>query len=113
MAEREIIWVVVSTTSSRQADKIGLAVLKKHLCACYSIMPRQKAVYFWPPESNKVEISRGPLLVLETMPKMYNKIVDIVKEMHSEEIPFIGQWEMENVEKNFYKWLVSEVGSRK
>jgi uncharacterized protein involved in tolerance to divalent cations len=109
MSKNEIIWVTVNTNSSKEADKIGLAALKARFCACYSIIPRIKSVYYWPPKSNKLETSRGPLLVLETLPKHYNKIIELVKKLHSDKIPFIGQWEMENVEKNFYKWLKKEL----
>ena len=109
MSEREIIWVVVNTNSTREANKIGLAVLKQRLCACYGIIPRIKSVYYWPPSSNKLEVSRGPLLTLETLEKNYAKIIKLVKSIHTDKVPFIGQWEMENVEKNFYNWLKGEV----
>lgn len=109
MADREIIWVVVNTNSLKEAEKIGRAVLKKRLCACFGIIPRIKSVYYWPPKSNKLETSKGPLLTLETLPKHYSKITELVKSLHSDKVPFIGQWEMENVEKNFYNWLKAEV----
>lgn len=109
MSKNEIIWVTVNTNSTKEAGKIGLSVLKARFCACYSIVPRIKSVYYWPPKSNKLETSRGPLLVLETLPKHYSKIVKLVKSVHSDKVPFIGQWEMENVEKNFYNWLKQEL----
>ena len=109
MAEREIIWVVVSANSAREAEKIGRAVLKKRLCACYSLIPRVKSLYYWPPKSKKLETSKGPLLTLETLPKHYPAITKLVKSLHSDRLPFIGQWEMEHVEKNFYQWLKGEL----
>jgi|SRR3989344_2753393 len=109
MSEREIIWVVVNTNSTKEAEKIGRAVLKKRLCACFGILPRIKSVYYWPPKSSKLETSRGPLLTLETLPKHYSSIIKIVKKLHSDKVPFIGQWEMENVDKDFYKWMKSEL----
>lgn len=117
MAEREIIWVTVSTTSIREADKIGKAALKARLCACYGLIPKIKSVYYWPPRSNKrkknqrgrLETSKGPLLVLETMERKYEGIVKLVKSLHSDKVPFIGQWEMENVSKEFYAWMKGEL----
>jgi len=109
MSKNEIIWVTVSTSSSREANKIGTAVLKKRLCACYSLIPRMKSVYYWPPKLGKIETSKGPLLILESFPKSYNKIVKIVKEMHADTVPFIGQWEMENVAPDFYAWMKGEL----
>lgn len=122
MQDREIIWVVVNTNSTKEADKIGLACLKRRLCACYGIIPRIKSVYYWPPrlagqkgrlasapKTSKIEKSKGPLLTLETLPKHYNQIIKLVKSLHSDKVPFIGQWEMENVEKVFYYWLKREI----
>ena len=109
MSKREIIWVVVNTHSIKEADKIGKAVLKQRLCACYGIMPRIKSVYYWPPKSGKLETSKGPLLTLETLEKNYTAIIKLVKSLHSDKVPFIGQWEMENVQKDFYSWLKKEL----
>ncbi len=115
MSDNEIIWVVVNTNSLKEADKIGLACLKSRLCACYGMIPRIKSVYYWPPrlasapKTSKIEKSTGPLLTLETLPKHYNKIIKLVKSLHSDKVPFIGQWEMENVQKDFYQWLKNEI----
>jgi periplasmic divalent cation tolerance protein len=109
MSDREIIWVTVNTNSQKEAEKIGRAVLKQRLCACFKLIPTIKTVYYWPPLSNRLESSKGPLLILETLPKHYLKIVRLAKSLHSDKVPFIGQWEMENVEKNFYSWLKKEI----
>jgi uncharacterized protein involved in tolerance to divalent cations len=107
--EREIVWVIVNTNSIKEADKIGRACLRARLCACYGLMPRIKSVYFWPPKSGKLEVSKGPILTLETLEKNYTKIVKLVKKLHSDKVPLIGQWEIENVTPEFYKWLAGEI----
>ena len=112
MASREIIWVMVNANSLKEADKIGMACLKERLCACYAVLPGVKSVYYWPPGTKKLETSKGPLLSLETFPKHYTKIVKLVKSLHSDKVPFIGQLEVENVEKNFYNWLRVETKKR-
>ena len=107
--EREIIWVVVNTNSVREADKIGRTVLKQRLCACFGIYSRMMSVYFWPPKTSKQETSKGPLLVLETLPAKYKKISQLVKSLHSDKLPFIGRLEIKEVENKFYQWLKNEV----
>ena len=107
--DREIIWVVVNTNSAREADKIGKSCLKARLCACYGVIPKIKSVYYWPPKSNKLETSKGPILTLETLEVKYPKIVKLVKSLHSDKVPLIGQWEIENVTPDFYKWLAGEI----
>lgn len=109
MSRNEVIWVVCNTNSAKEADKIGRAIFKKRLCACYGIIPRIKSVYYWPPKTNRLETSKGPLLTLETLPKHYRQITKLIKSLHSDKVPFIGQWEMENVQKDFYQWLKNEI----
>jgi periplasmic divalent cation tolerance protein len=119
---KEIIWVIVSCNSLKEAEKIGRVVLKQRLCACFSIIPRIKTVYFWPPrlasaneasrggpKSNKLQTSKGPLLTLETLEKNYQKISKFVRKLHSDKIPLIGQWEIEEVKEDFYNWLKREI----
>ncbi len=107
--EREVIWVVVNTNSVREADKIGKACLKARLCACYGLIPRIKSVYYWPPKSDKLEISKGPILTLETLESKYSKITRVIQKLHSDKVPLIGQWEIEQVTPQFYRWLKGEL----
>ena len=106
---REVIWAVVNTNSLKEADKIGRACLKARLCACYGVIPRIKSVYYWPPKSNRLEVSKGPILTLETLEKNYSKIVKMAKRLHSDKLPLIGQWEIEQVSPEFYQWLKGEL----
>lgn len=104
-----VVWVVVSTTSLREADKIGRAVLKARLAACYGLYPKLKSVYFWPPASGKLEQSAGPLLVLETLPKNYQKISALIKKLHSDQLPFVGRLAIDGIGKVFYNWINNEI----
>ena len=104
-----IIWVLVSTTSQKEAEKIGRSVLKKRLAACFGIYPRSKSVYFWPPGSNRLEQSKGPLLVLETLPKNVRMVSSVVKKLHSDKVPFVGSLTINNLNPQFLKWMRGEV----
>lgn len=106
---RSVIWVLVSTVNYKQADKIGRAVLKQKLCACYGIYPKLKSVYFWPPKSGRTEKSTGPLLVLETLPEKYGEISKTVKTLHSDTLPFIGKLKLDGIETEFYNWMRKEI----
>ena len=105
----KLVWILVNSNTKAEAEKIGKEVLKKRLCACYALIPRIKSVYFWPPQSDKFESSRGPLLVLETLPENAGKISSLVKKLHSDRVPFIGQIEIGNLNKDFFNWLKTEI----
>lgn len=109
MSEQEIIWVVVSTNSFKEAEKIGQAALKARLCVCYSIWPRLKTAYFWPPKSGKIQSGRGPILSLESLEKNYKKITSLINKLHSDKVPMYGILEIEKVSREFYRWVKSEM----
>ena len=143
MRQETIIWVLVSTTSQKEAEKIGRAVLKKRLAACFGIYPRLKSFYFWPasrrlehshnnasrggppsrrlgsghsdasrggpPKSNQLEESKGPLLILETLPKNAKMLSSAVKQLHSDKVPFIGSVTIESLNSQFLKWMQGEI----
>jgi periplasmic divalent cation tolerance protein len=104
-----VIWALVSCKSSKEARSIGNKILKARMAACYSLIPKLENKYYWPPNSGKFEISRGPLLVLETLPKNYFRLANIVKKNHSDKIPFIGRLEIKNVDSKFINWLQGEI----
>lgn len=106
---RSIIWVLVNSNSRAEAEKIGHAVLKDRLAACYGVYAKFGSTYFWPAGSRKLETNPGPLLVLETLPKHYRSIISKVRKLHSDKVPFIGKLKIDDVNKDFYNWLVGEI----
>jgi len=104
----KIIWVLINCNKVKEADNIGRNVLKQRLAACFDIFSRYKTQYFWPPKSDKIETRRGCVLILETLPKYFRKIEKLVKEMHSDKLPFIGSMEI-NVHRDYVDWMKGEL----
>lgn len=105
----KIILVLVSCNSIKEADKIGMTLLKKRLIACYDITNRLKAAYHWPPKSGKIETAGGALLIMDSLSKNFKKIEKIVEKLHSDKTPFIGSWVFDNISKKYYNWVKGEV----
>lgn len=106
----KIIWVLVTCNSEKEANKIGKEVLGQRLIACFGIFPRSKALYFWPPKTEKITTAKGgALLSLETLPKYFKKIEKLVKKLHSDKLPFIGSIEIDNVHPDFLDWIKGEL----
>lgn len=105
----KIIWVLVNCNSVEEADRIGKEALNQRLSSCFDIFPRLKTEYFWPPKKGKTETAAGALLVLETLPKYFKKLEKLIKNLHSDELPFIGSIEINNVHPNFVNWIKGEL----
>jgi len=105
----KIIWILVNCNTIKEARKIGKKALKQRLAPCFDIFKRLETNYFWPPKSGKIESAKGCTLVLETLPKYFKKIEKQIKEQHSDQLPFIGSVEINNVHPDFVKWMKGEL----
>lgn len=103
------IWILVNCNSIRQAHEIGDKVLGKRLGTCFDIFERNLTTYFWPPKSGKKETATGALLIIETMEKKYKKIHSFVKNIHSDELPFIGYIGIKGTEDAYNDWMKGEL----
>ncbi len=104
-----ISWVVVNCTNKQQADRIGRALLKERLIACFDIIPEREAAYFWPPKSGKIEKIKGSMLIMVTLPSKYKAITKAVRPLHSDTTPFIGLLPFAEVNSDYLKWLKGEL----
>ena len=104
----KIIWVLVNCNTIKEAEKIGDRVLRERLIACFEIVPRLTARYFWPPKTGHIETTKGCILILETLPKYFPQIQKMIKKLHSDKLPFIGSLTIGNVDKKYLSWMKGE-----
>lgn len=105
----KIIWVLVNCPKIKEAEIIGREAMRQRLVSCFDIFPRRVARYFWPPKSGKIEMAKGCLLVLETMPKYFRKLEKTVRQKHSDKLPFIGSITIGDVRPGYVKWMKGEI----
>jgi len=104
-----IIWILVNCNSIKEADAIGNAALKQRLISCFDIFPRTKTSYFWPPQQGKIESAKGCLLIMETLPRYFKRVENLVKTIHRDQLPFIGSLDIKNVSAKYVQWLSHEL----
>ena len=105
----KLIWILVNCNSKKEAEKIGRHILKSRLVSCFEIVPRYLAAYFWPPQTGKIETSKGATLVMETLPNKYSQVAKKVKKMHSDQLPFIGFIRINGIDKDYWQWIKNEL----
>jgi len=87
-----------------------MAALKARMCSCFDIMPRLQASYFWPPRKNKIEHTKGVMLILETVKNNVSLLRNLIKKVHSDTLPFLGVLEID-VEQSYATWVRNEIRS--
>ena len=104
----KVTWLLINCNSRAEADRIGNTLLKQRRIACYDIILRSKAAYFWPPKSGKVETAKGAMLIAVTMPKLVLKVRTTVTRLHSDSLPSINGIAVD-VSKEYFRWVQGEV----
>lgn len=101
--------VLINCNSTKEAEKIGKALLKERLAACIEITPISKTFYYWPPQKNKIKSGRGARLTAITFQNHINHVEHIAEKLHSDKVPFISATELVHINKSYYNWLSLEL----
>jgi uncharacterized protein involved in tolerance to divalent cations len=104
----KITWLLINCNSTKEADRIGLTLLKKRLVTCYDIIQRSKAAYFWPPKTGKIETAKGAMVIAVTLPKVSAHVRKAVARMHSDTLPSINGLVVD-VSREYAQWVRGEI----
>ncbi len=101
-----MIIVYIACKDEEEAKKISKAHLEKKMIACTNIFPVQ-SMFWW---KNKIEEKEEYIIIAKTIKTRFDEVSDIVKGLHSYDVPLIEQWDVDAVDKDYLDWLNKEVG---
>jgi periplasmic divalent cation tolerance protein len=99
--------VIVYTTypSIVEAEEAGQKLVERRLCACVNILPGMVSYYWW---NGAMERAEEAVMLIKTRVSLSADVAIAVKEMHSYVTPAIVVLPIENVEANYFDWLMAE-----
>ncbi len=100
------IVVLVTTSSEPEARKIAELLLSRRKAACINIVPRVDSSFWW---QDKLESARESLLIIKTKASLLSEIVELVKSVHSYEVPEIIALPIVGGNEDYLKWINGEV----
>lgn len=101
--------IILSTAGSREeARKIAHALVGARLAACVNIIPRIESVYRW---KETVEAAEEWLLLIKTDIANVNRVGELIKDLHSYELPEWMVLEIEDGSTEYLNWIGKSVGS--
>jgi len=101
-----MIVIYIACKDEEEAKKISKALLEKKMIACANIFPVQ-SMFWW---ENKIEEKGEYIIIAKTIKTRFDEVSDIVKDLHSYDVPLIEQWDIDAVDKDYLDWLNKEVG---
>ncbi|MDH5597263.1 MAG: divalent-cation tolerance protein CutA [Candidatus Peregrinibacteria bacterium] len=92
----------ITTPTKAEAKEIVLELLEQELIACANIVDGAESYFVWGDEINQ---AKEALIFFKTRAKNEDKIIKVVKSMHSYECPCIVFSNLEHGNADFLRWV--------
>jgi len=96
------IIVLITVGSEEEAHKIAELLVNEKKAACVNIVPEIDSIFWW---EGKIDSAQESLLLVKTRASLFPEIVELVKRMHSYEVPEIIALPIIAGSEDYLKWL--------
>jgi len=106
MKEASRIVILITTSTEEEAHSIAELLLNQRKVACVNIVPGVDSFFWW---QGKPDSAKESLLIVKTRASLLPKVIELVKEAHSYEVPEIIALPLVGGNEDYLKWIDSEV----
>ncbi len=92
----------MTAPTKAEAKEIVLALLEEELIACANIIPGVESYFPW---EDGIQKATEVVVVLKTRVKNEDKIIRLVRELHSYECPCVVFTSLQHGNKDFMGWV--------
>jgi periplasmic divalent cation tolerance protein len=103
----EHIVVFITTTDEEEAGLISRVLLKQRKAACINIVPGISSLFWW---RGKINSAQESLLVVKTKAPLLDEVIQLVKEIHSSDVPEIIALPIVGGNQEYLEWVDAEAG---
>ncbi len=97
--------VFITTGSEEEARSVAMALVERRIAACVNIVAKIESLFWW---QGKLDSARESLLIIKTKASLLPEIIDLVKEVHSYEVPEVIALPIVGGNPDYLKWLNEE-----
>lgn len=105
----KLLVVVTSLPDAGTAKDMAHALVKNNLAACVQLMDGIQSIYRW---EGKICEEQEVLLFAKTTDSKWSEISAFIQSVHPYDLPEILAFSPEQYEKQYGKWVESEVNSK-
>ena len=106
MKETGKIVIFITTSTEEEAHKVAELLLGRRKAACVNIVPGVDSSFWW---RGKLDSARESLLIIKTTASLLPEIIELVKSVHSYEVPEIIALPITGGNEDYLKWIDDEV----
>ncbi len=99
--------VLVTTSSKKEAETIGRALVEARLAACVNIFPGVRSLFRW---QGAIEDQEEALLLVKSRGELVPSIVETVKRLHSYTVPEVIALPILAGSPDYLAWIDESVG---
>lgn len=92
----------VTCADKSEAKKIATALVNEKLAACGNIIDNVTSIYRW---DDCIHEDQEVILLLKTRQDIVSKAIELIKELHSYDVPCICEWKIEDGNENYFRWI--------
>jgi periplasmic divalent cation tolerance protein len=96
------IAIFITTSGKKEAKNIAAQLVRNKLVACVNIVDKVESLFRW---KGKVDQSKEALLIAKSRKDKLNKIIKLVKSLHSYEVPEIIALPIAGGYKPYLNWI--------
>jgi periplasmic divalent cation tolerance protein len=100
------IIIFVTASNKKEASSIAKTLLDYKLVACVNIIDKIESVFWW---QGKIDRAKEVLLLIKSKREKLNKIIRLVKSMHSYQLPEIIALPIIGGNEGYLKWISDSV----
>ena len=104
--ENDVILVLSTASSEKEAMMIAQALVEHELAACVNVVPAIRSIYRW---KGKIWNEVENMLFIKTTSPQLEELKKMLKELHSYELPEVLAVKIDDGEKNVLNWIGSSV----
>jgi len=102
----EYIVVLITASHMEEAKRIGDKLVREKVAACINIVSQINSMFWW---GKKVTVESESLLIVKTTRNKLEKIINIVKALHSYTVPEIIALPIIDGNEEYLKWIGESV----
>jgi len=103
------IAIFITASSKKEGTRIAQALLKKRLAACVNILDKIESFFWW---EGKVDHAKEVLLIVKSKKDKFDRIKELVKSLHSYQVPEIIALPIVGGYRPYLKWIDDYVTKR-
>ena len=101
----EHIVVLITVADEEEARLISRVLLKQRKAACINIMPGVNSLFWW---QKRIDSAHESLLVVKTRAVLLDELIQLVKEIHSYDVPELIALPIIGGNQDYLEWIDNE-----